>query len=190
MLFRSAFQPAFVLETTLDFLEEGLTRSAYYHIRDAFVDEAQFAQFMSPKGAAFVARWWNDTPQYDGLFDNHGQVRPAYFAFKLMSLIKGRRLAIQGANEAVKGFAAANPSGVHAVIWNFGSAAGDPQEVVLRFRFHKAGQYRLTRLNCFNRVNQLELKRHGNFTDSTSASVNFQLQPYDVYWVSFDLSAL
>src|SRR5882762_7314000 len=95
-LLAPAFQPAFVLETTLGFLEEGLSCSAYYHIRDSFVDEAQFSKFMSAKGAAFVARWWNDTPQYDGLYDSQGGVRPAYYAFKLLSLIKGRQLAING----------------------------------------------------------------------------------------------
>src|SRR5882762_4411629 len=118
-LLAPAFQPAFVLETTLGFLEEKLSRSAYYHIRDSFVDEAQFATFMSAKGAAFVARWWNDTPQYDGLYDNQGQARPAYYAFKLLSLLKGQRLRIAGATEAVKGIAVRSDTEINVVVWNY-----------------------------------------------------------------------
>src|SRR5207249_3190931 len=54
-----AFQPAFILENTLGFYEEALSRAAYYHIRDCFVDQPAFAKFMSPRGAALVANWWN-----------------------------------------------------------------------------------------------------------------------------------
>src|SRR5206468_12725845 len=113
------FQPAFILDTTFGFLEEGLTRSAYYHIRDSFVDERQFAQFMSPKGAAFVARWWNDTPQYCGLYDHQGRARPAYTAFKLLSFIKGEKLAVAGATGDVKALAAKNEGRINVVVWNF-----------------------------------------------------------------------
>ena len=44
------FQPAFILETTLGFYQKGLSRSSYYHIRDYFVDAANFSGFMSERG--------------------------------------------------------------------------------------------------------------------------------------------
>src|SRR5262249_45075578 len=90
------FQPAFVLETTAGFYEEGLSRSAYYHIRDVFVDPAKFSPWMSAKGTEFMAHWWNVMPQEDGLWDNQGRLRPAYYAFRLLSLIKGQKLAMSG----------------------------------------------------------------------------------------------
>ena len=180
-----AFQPAFVLETTLGFIEEGLSRSAYYHIRDAFVDEARFAQFMSPKGAAFVARWWNDTPQYDGLYDNQGQVRPAYYAFKLLSLMKGQRLRIAGATEAVKGFAVKGQTEINVVVWNYPVAGKrETQETTLRFPANKTGRFRLTRLNAASHFNQLELEREGDVAELSSGPIKVSLRPYEIRWVA------
>ncbi len=180
-----AFQPAFVLETTLGFLEEGLSRSAYYHIRDAFVDEAQFAQFMSPKGAAFVARWWNDTPQYDGLYNSQGQVRPAYYAFKLLSLMKGQRIRIAGATEAVKGFAVRSRAEIYVVIWNYPVAERrETQEVTLRFPVNKTGRFRITRLNAASHLNQLELEREGDVAELSSGPIKVSLRPYEIRWVA------
>jgi len=95
------FSAAFVLQTTLGFYKKGLTRSSYYHIRDYFVDPAVFSKFLSGRGTAFMARWWNEMPQYDGLYDNQGRVRPAYYAFKLLSLIKGQELPVTGATADV-----------------------------------------------------------------------------------------
>jgi hypothetical protein len=180
-----AFQPAFVLETTLGFLEAGLSRSAYYHIRDSFVDERQFARFMSAKGAAFVARWWNDTPQYCGLYDNQGQVRSAYYAFKLLSLIQGRRLTIAGTTADVKGFAATSDATVNVVVWNFPQpGAGELRQITLGFPANKTGRLRLTRLNPASPVNQLELERQGVLSAPGANPVRFNLAPYETRWVS------
>ena len=61
------FQPAYVAETAWQMFDAGLDYSCYYHIRDYYVDVNKFSEFMSHKGAAFMARWWNRMPQYDGL---------------------------------------------------------------------------------------------------------------------------
>jgi hypothetical protein len=184
---KPSFQPSFVLETTFGFLEEGLARSAYFHIRDSFVDEAQFATFMSPKGAAFVARWWNDTPQYDGLYDHQGRVRPAYYAFKLLSLIRGRRLAISGTTADVKGLAARSGGQVNAVIWNFPQpSSGETQEITLRLPESKTGQFRVTRLNAASVINQLELERAGNCAELDQSPIRFTLRPHEIRWLSIN----
>jgi len=181
------FQPAFVLETTLGFLEAGLTRSAYYHIRDSFVDETQFSKFMSPKGAAFVARWWNDTPQYDGLYDNQGRVRPTYYAFKLLSLIKGQKLAISGATSDVKGLGVKGGGQINVVVWSFPpKGQGEPREVTLRFPANKSGQFRVTRLNPGSHLNQLELTRQGNIAELPDRPIRFTLLPYEICWVAIN----
>src|SRR5205814_4576169 len=136
-----SFQPAFILENTFGFLEEGLTRGAYFHIRDFFVDPKQFAPFMSRPGTAFMAHWWNDMPQYDGLYDNQGRVRPAYYSFKLLSRIKGQQLAIRGATPEMKGVAVKSGGQINIVIWNFPSSGNrESREVALRFPANKTGQ--------------------------------------------------
>ena len=179
------FQAAFVLETTLGFLEEGLTRAAYYHIRDWFVDERQFAQFMSPKGAAFVARWWNDTPQYDGLYDNQGQVRPAYYVFKLLSIMKGQQLAISGTTSDVKGLAAKNRAQLNAIVWNFPAAGqGDSREVSMRLPARTTGRFRVTRLNAASYIDQLQIERQGDIAELSAKPIRFTLQPYEIRWLS------
>lgn len=50
------FQPAFILETMRRYGEAGLDMAAYYHIRDCFVDRADF-DWMSPGGVRFMAHW-------------------------------------------------------------------------------------------------------------------------------------
>ena len=116
-------QPAFILETIWNMLEGGLDYSCYYHIRDYHVEPDAFARFMSPRGVAFMAGWWNRRPQYDGLFDFQNETRPAYFAFKLLSRVTGRRVKVETAG--VRALAAFDPPyGMENVLmWNFSDAS-------------------------------------------------------------------
>ncbi|MGH7485639.1 MAG: GH39 family glycosyl hydrolase, partial [bacterium] len=66
------FQPCYILETVLQMKEGGLDYSCYYHIHDYQIDPDSFAKFMSPGGVALMARWWNRSSQWDGLFDYNG----------------------------------------------------------------------------------------------------------------------
>ena len=179
------FQPSFVLETTRCFLEEGLIRSAYYHIRDAFVDERQFAKFMSPKGAAFVARWWNDTPQYDGLYDNQGQVRPVYDIFKLLSLLKGQELRVEGLSKNIHALAVKNESTIEIVFWNFPTdGKSNEQEIELHYRSKKTAHYRLCRLEPLKAYNRLEIEKQSDSGKDGENPLRFKLGQYQVRWVT------
>jgi hypothetical protein len=117
------FQPAFICETTWQMKEAHLDYSCYYHIRDWQVDIAQFEPFMSQRGAAFMTRWWNRMPQFDGLFDYQNQVRPAYFAFKLLSRCAGERVRVASTHPAVHGFATRDGRLRldNVLLWNFSS---------------------------------------------------------------------
>jgi hypothetical protein len=117
------FQPCFVAETIWQMKEAGLDYSCYYHIRDWYVDKDRFAPFFSPYGAAFMARWWNRMPQFDGLFDYQNNVRPTYFAFKLLSRLQGDRLSLSSSHPAVHGFATHDEQMRmdNLVLWNFSS---------------------------------------------------------------------
>ena len=115
------FQPAYVTETAWQMIDAGLDYSCYYHIRDYYVNRNRFSQFMSARGAAFMARWWNRMPQFDGLFDYQGTVRPAYYAFKLLSRLTGGRLALDSLDPAVHGFFTYDPLYLthNLLLWNF-----------------------------------------------------------------------
>jgi len=107
--------------------DAGLDYSCYYHIRDYHVDRERFARFFSPKGASFMAAWWNRMPQYDGLFDYQNIVRPAYFTFKLMSRLTGDRRPVESSDPAVHAFLTYDESYdlYSLLIWNY-SAQGAP----------------------------------------------------------------
>jgi xylan 1,4-beta-xylosidase len=179
------FQPAFVLETTLGMHEEGLSRSAYYHIRDCFVEESKFSKFMSPHGTALVANWWNIMPQYDGLWDNQGRVRPAYFSFKLLSLIRGQKISVQGTTAEVHALAAKTSAGFQIIFWNFSpTETKDSSDVTLRLANTGEGQFRLFQLNPAAPVNSLELQRQGDVSELEKTPIKTTLRPCDIRWVA------
>ncbi len=179
-----AFQPAFILETTLAFHEEGLSRSAYYHIRDTFVDESVFAKFMSKKGTAFMAHWWNDMPQYCGIWDNQDNVRPSYSAFKLLSQIRGKKIPVQGTTSQIHAFAAQNSDALNVVLWNFPpDGKGKTEETILHFPKNKSGRFREILLVPTNFVNQLEIRRVGEVSQLEKEPIKIKLAPYEIRWI-------
>lgn len=119
------FQPCFVLETAWQMKEAKLDWSCYYHIRDYYVDRDRFARFFSPRGAAFMARWWNRMPQFDGLFDYQNAVRPAYWSFKLLSRMSGERLAVESTHPTVRALLTWDESYdlFNLLVWNYSDAA-------------------------------------------------------------------
>ena len=124
------FQPCFVPEVVYQMKEAGLNCSCYYHIRDSHVSYERFAPFMSPQGTAFMTKWWNRIPQFDGLFDFQNNVRPAYFAFKLLSRLSGERLRLESTARSVHGFMTHDEElHIHnLLLWNF---SGSPVEIEL-----------------------------------------------------------
>ena len=118
------FQPCFVAEVIWQMKEAGLDYSCYYHIRDYHVSFEPFAEFMSPGGTAFMYKWWNRRPQYDGLFDYQDTVRPTYFVFKLLSRLTGERLSLNSSSETVHGLASWDEKLqlYNVLIWNFSSS--------------------------------------------------------------------
>jgi len=124
------FQPCYVLETIWQMKDAGLDGACYYHIRDWHVRPERFAPFMSSQGTAFMTKWWNRMPQFDGLFDFQDNVRPAYFAFKLLSRLTGERLRLVSTDAKVRGFATHDKAFQVSslLVWNFSEA---PVEVEL-----------------------------------------------------------
>jgi len=120
-------QPCYVAEVAWQMWEGGLDYSCYYHIRDYHVRFERFAEFMSPSGTAFMEGWWNRMPQFDGLFDFQDNVRPAYFAFKLLSRLTGDRLRLTTESSSIHGFATRDDRyssyRFNLMLWNFSISA-------------------------------------------------------------------
>ena len=153
------FQPAYVVETAWQMLDAGLDYACYYHIRDYYVDRKKFSEFMSPQGAAFMARWWNRMPQYDGLFDYQNTVRPAYYAFKLLSRLTGERLRFESGDAGIHGFFTLDSlyRTYNLLVWNFSATparvtvegAGVPEKLLMRPNYWMRWLHRLTRMPGF-----------------------------------------
>jgi hypothetical protein len=136
------FQPCYITEVAYQMNAGGLDYSSYYHIRDYHVDQDRFAGFMSPVGAGLMARWWNRSSQWDGLFDFQNRVRPSYYAFKLLSRLTGNRLRMEPGDKAVHGFATWDPRMLvyNVLLWNYSTGPahvelaieGSPSDLTLR----------------------------------------------------------
>lgn len=125
-------QPCYVAESIWQMKDAGLDYSCYYQLRDYYVNFERFEKFMSNRGAAFMTRWWNRMPQFDGLFDYQNNIRPAYFAFKLLSRLAGDQLKVTSTHPAIHGFATRDDRLLmeNLLLWNF---SDQPVSVAVSF---------------------------------------------------------
>ena len=187
-----AYQPAFTIDTIYQMREAGLDYSAYYHIRDYHVSPEQFARFMSRKGTLFMANWWNLNPQFDGLFDFQGVMRPTYFAFKMLSRLLGNRLEARTDQPGVKLMAAWDEQQemLHALVWNFAVETPPRCRVNLRMNNLNGKSWMLRRFmldseTASNQENdRMRMERAEALTGVSEIRDTFELLPYGVALIS------
>ena len=180
------FQPCFVAEVIWQMKEAGLDYSCYYHIRDYHVSFEPFARFMSPGGTAFMYKWWNRRPQYDGLFDYQNTVRPTYFIFKLLSRLAGERLRITSSSETVHGLAAWDEKLrlYNVLVWNFA-----PSPAGVKINFGDVASRLVARpivldaaTGSYDENSRLRIERPADLGPG-EASLEAQFEPYGVrFW--------
>ncbi len=175
------FQPCFVLETMRRFAEAGLDMAAYYHIRDCFVDPADF-DWMSAGGRRFMAHWWNTMPQYSALFDHHGRVRPAWYAFRLLGQLEGDRYPVVGEAGDIRAIAGEGDGRRHVIVWRYGGENGAATvDVQPRLRPDSKGACRIVALDAAAPVNNLKVLYFGRMRDLDRQTLT--LRPWDVRWI-------
>lgn len=183
------FQPCFILESIAQMKAGGLDYSCYYHIRDWYVSPETFARFMSPQGTAFMARWWNRMPQFDGLFDYQNTIRPSYFAFKLLSRIAGEQLQFRSSLPQVNGLAARDQSlRMHnLLLWNYSS---EPVQVrVTLENLPKDMRIRHVVMDAKTTSSDENARlRPDPFSNlsKTNASLTVTLEPYGIHYWSLE----
>ena len=180
------FQPAFLLENTRLFFESGLSMSAYYQIHDNHVYTGEFLKFMSPSGAKNMASYWDENPQYLGLFDFNGNLRPAFHVLRLMNAMQGPRLAVSGLNSDIRTYAVQKSGGyLAALLWNF--SAQNSYDFTLSLPTTTSGYFKLaTLVTTVNNVtlNDVEVVRHGPVASLAANPLsNTPLAPYQIYWL-------
>ena len=182
------FQPCYVAETIWQMKEAGLDWSCYYHIRDYYVDLNQFTPFMSPNGAAFMARWWNRMPQFDGLIDYQNRIRPTYFVFKLLSRLAGERLHVESSAPTVHAFATQDDTlrMCNLLLWNFSAA---PITIELRLNDLSKRRSRHVMLDATAPSDDENIRLRPdpfrNLPDKNHA-MTLQLEPYAMHYWSFE----
>ena len=177
------FQPCFVLETMRRYAEEKLDMAAYYHIRDCFVDPADF-DWMSPGGRRFMAHWWNTMPQYSALFDHHGRVRPAWYAFRLLGQLRGARYQVAGEQGSIRAIAGEGDGFKHVLIWRFGQEGPPEAEVELSMAGVDGRNGRLVILDPEAAVNNIKVVRFGRAAELGGKAIT--LKPWDVRWIEIE----
>jgi hypothetical protein len=182
------FQPCYIAETLWQMKEAGLDWSCYYHIRDYYVDLDRFTPFMSSKGAAFMARWWNRMPQFDGLFDYQNRVRPAYFAFKLLSRLAGERLRVESTAPAIHAFATQDDTlrMCNLLVWNF-SASTATIELRLNDLLKRRSRHVVLDATAPNDDENQRLRPdpYRNLSDK-DLTMTLSLEPYAIHYWSFE----
>jgi len=181
------FQPAFILEVTKIFYEEKVLSTAYYQIRDFFVDENEFNKFLSKNSTSAVMDMFNIMPVF-GIFDNHGRVRPSYFVFKSLSQQKGKQLEVKGTNEDVKSFTTKAGNWIYTIIWNFPlNGQGKTYKCKVTYKNIKKGRFRVLRINPENTLYNVEELRAGEIKELKENPITITLAPYNIKWILLSL---
>lgn len=177
------FQPCFVLETMRRYAEAHLDMAAYYHIRDCFVDPADF-DWMSPGGRRFMAHWWNTMPQYSALFDHHGRVRPAWYAFRLLGQLQGPSYPIAGEAENIRALAGDGDGYKHVLLWRYEDGGPEERQIQLELSGVRGRNYRVVQLDSSAPVNNIKVIQFGRAEELSTVSL--ALKPWDIRWVEVE----
>jgi len=177
------FQPCFVLDNMRRYAEAGLDMAAYYHIRDCFVDVADF-DWMSSGGRRFMAHWWNTMPQYSALFDHHGRVRPAWYAFRLLGQLDGPRYVVEGEQGEIRAIAGDGEGYKHLLVWRYGG--GDPAEIEVRVELVgvESRNSRVVELDSAAPVNNIKVVHYCRADEL--GKVLLRLEPWAIRWIEVE----
>jgi len=178
------FQPAFILQATKIFQEEGLSASAYYEIRYYYLNPADFT-FLSKRHIGLFADLFNTMPCL-GLFDNQGRVRPSYFVFLCLSQQKGEQIEVKGTNADVQSFTTKSENAVNSIFWNFPSnGKTNRYECSIIYHGLQETAYDLMRINPESALHELETVHAGSVSELKNGTVNLTLDPYEIKWIKF-----
>jgi xylan 1,4-beta-xylosidase len=176
-------QPAFILEMTKMFYDEGLSASAYYHICDYYVNPDEFISFMSKSNIENFTNMFN-IMSYLGMYDSQGRVRPAYNVFLLLSQMKGQKLEVKGVKEDIRAISVLSGNWAYTIFWNYpANKKGKTYECTVNFTNIKDRGYRIIRINPESALYNIETLKFGNTVEFKTKPATFTLKPFDIVMV-------
>ncbi|WP_197479982.1 GH39 family glycosyl hydrolase [Paenibacillus swuensis] len=146
---------AHLIATLQVFLDMGVDRSNFYHLKDTGCDVSQFSGWMSDKGIAFMDDHWNRMSHNWALFSAANEARPHYYAYTMFQEMLGEQLPVQGAGTAEDtgdvGMLAVEQEEAYVIlVWNYNFDDPRPHdvEVAIKKDWMKGGQVAMTRLDA------------------------------------------
>jgi hypothetical protein len=131
-----------------------------------------------------MAHWWNIMPQYSALFDHHGRVRPAYYAFRWLGQLEGPRFRVEGETDNLRAIGGDGNGYKHLIVWRYGTEGPEEAEVRLEVSGAPDRNARIVELVPDAPVNNLRVSFFGP-VDSLS-HVPLSLKPWDIRWIEVE----
>ena len=141
-----------------------------------------------------MARWCNEMPQFDGLFDFQNVLRPAFFTFRFLSRLIGDRLAVESSSGEGQPhlISAYEPTRdrINTLIWNFDLSA--PAEVSANVEFKglenewNAWEIALDAATASNDENRRLRKTELARVSPQSPELKISLEPYAVKMLTLE----
>jgi len=117
---QSPRRAAFVASAAQKMLEAGLSYSFYYQIADQLFRREQWESFFSPEGIAMMEPLFGAcASRCYGLFSTHGEIRPEYYVFEMLSRVRGVELYVRGGTNGTGGVAVLEDETVRLVVWSY-----------------------------------------------------------------------
>lgn len=131
-----------------------------------------------------MAHWWNTMPQYSALFDHHGRVRPAWYAFRLLGQLAGPRYVVEGEQGGIRAIAGEGDGYKHLLVWRYDG--GEPAEVEVRVELSgvENRNSRVVELDHAAPVNNIKVVRFGRLDDL--GKVLLKLGPWAIRWIEVE----
>jgi hypothetical protein len=123
-------------------------------------------------------------PQYSALFDHHGRVRPAWYAFRLLGQLEGPRYAVEGEQANLRAIAGDGDGFKHVIVWRFDGGEPDEVEVRLDVKGASGRNSRVVALDASAPVNNTKVVHFGRSDDLSK--VPLKLKPWDVRWIEIE----
>ena len=139
---------------------------------------------MSAGGRRFMAHWWNTMPQYSALFDHHGRVRPAWYAFRLLGQLEGARYPVDGERAGLRALAGDGDGYKHLIVWRYEGGGVDEVEVRPDVAGANGRNSRVVKLDPDAPVNNIKVIHFGRSDDLRE--VPLKLKPWDVRWIEIE----
>jgi hypothetical protein len=123
-------------------------------------------------------------PQYTGIFDQQGRMRPSYFVFHWLSLLGGNPVKVSGTNKEIKTMASEKNNRINMLLWNFPeNGSGKDYNLSLNLPSGTSGTFRVVKLDPASAVNNIKVLRSGSVKDMEKSPMNITLAPYEINWI-------